>query len=593
RRPVEEDVHDVADLLDVGPDVGPRRHEGHVGPRGTVVAPHPGPGGARARGREHRPPRAVREPRLRLRLLAGVPGERDARCRERGRGVRSRGRGVGLGGGRGRRLPREADEPLGRGDLDLHEVLLARPRVDRGGGRRDVAVVVVRRDHRPARRALAHAQDRVELAARGGERDRPGRRGGPGPPQRARDDARRPGSAVRLREVRGDVLPDGTPDDASLGRDVADDVVRRGHGRGGPPPAGLGRGDEDAHAQGGGDQRGARPSVAPLGSGVNGHDDLPVVCARTLSEGNSARPPGARTTSDRTTVTALDGSASGQVHPREGYWTSPRGPYLTVCWSVAGAHVFRRRMGRFQMREPRASDDGRTAGGGTDGVLVADRAATPVERFSPSALTYAYDAARGTFAHQYDRDLQLVVLWSDARPHEAEVLEILRRELVVLAEIEVRWSPDEVVTNFERLYGQELWGTSPKPEQVGAGPFLLVVVEDPDPRYGYRSNVTGYVELTNLAVARAKAAARSLVGGYRIHSSNNIREFFHDATLLLGEDRLRSVLAHTGDEPYREVVSDDVVGSGGWRDLAELFGVLRLTSEYVVLRNAEDLPVAL
>jgi len=245
------------------------------------------------------------------------------------------------------------------------------------------------------------------------------------------------------------------------------------------------------------------------------------------------------------------------------------------------------------MREPRASDDGRTAGGGTDGVLVADRAATPVERFSPSALTYAYDAARGTFAHQYDRDLQLVVLWSDARPHEAEVLEILRRELVVLAEIEVRWSPDEVVTNFERLYGQELWGTSPKPEQVGAGPFLLVVVEDPDPRYGYRSNVTGYVELTNLAVARAKAAAPSLVGGYRIHSSNNIREFFHDATLVLGEDRLRSVLAHTGDEPYREVVSDDVVGSGGWRDLAELFGVLRLTSEYVVLRNAEDLPVAL
>ncbi|MBN0042177.1 hypothetical protein JN535_18635 [Cellulosimicrobium cellulans] len=241
------------------------------------------------------------------------------------------------------------------------------------------------------------------------------------------------------------------------------------------------------------------------------------------------------------------------------------------------------------MSEPRTLDVGTT-----DVAAVAAPAGTvPVAAFSPSELTFVHDAERGTFVHQYDRDLQLVVVWSAAREHEAEVLAILRRELRVLAEIEVHWSRDEVVTNFERLYGQELWGTSPKPQQVGAGPFLLVVVEDPDPRYGYGRNVTGYVELTNLAVARAKRAARDLVGGYRIHSSNNIREFFHDATLVLGEERLRAVLAHTGDEPYREVVREDVVGSGGWRDLTELFGVLRLTSEYVVLRNAEDLPGAL
>ncbi|MCO7274151.1 hypothetical protein [Cellulosimicrobium cellulans] len=244
------------------------------------------------------------------------------------------------------------------------------------------------------------------------------------------------------------------------------------------------------------------------------------------------------------------------------------------------------------MTEPRTLDVGPADVGTTDGV-AARRGTTPVGEFSPSELSYVHDARRGTFAHQYDRDLQLVVVWSAARAHEAEVLEILRRELRVVAEIEVRWSPDEVVTNFERLYGQELWGTSPKHLEVGAGPFLLVVVEDPDPRYGYGQNVTGYVELTNLAVARAKAAARALVGGYRIHSSNNIREFFHDATLVLGEERLRAVLEHTGDAPYREVVVEDVVGSGGWRDLAELFGVLRLTSEYVVLRNAEDLPLRL
>jgi hypothetical protein len=125
---------------------------------------------------------------------------------------------------------------------------------------------------------------------------------------------------------------------------------------------------------------------------------------------------------------------------------------------------------------------------------------TDVRTFTPSDLELRWDAERRAFAHQYDRDLQMVALWSGARHREAEILDILRERFHVLAEIEVRWSPDRVVTNFERLYGQGLWGTSPKHLEVGADPFLLVVVEDPEPRYAYRQNVSGYVELTNVHV---------------------------------------------------------------------------------------------
>ncbi|WP_407316558.1 hypothetical protein UQW22_09680 [Isoptericola halotolerans] len=224
---------------------------------------------------------------------------------------------------------------------------------------------------------------------------------------------------------------------------------------------------------------------------------------------------------------------------------------------------------------------------------VLDRPATgtvPVTEFDPAQLRFAWSHDREAFVHQYDRDLQLLVVWSRGRQHEEAVLELLRREFRVLAQIEVTWSAAEVVTNFERLYGQGLYGTSPKPQEVGDEPFLLVVVEDLAPRYGYRQNVSGYVELTNLHIAEVKSAARALTGGYRVHSSNNLREFFRDGTLLLGPGRLRAVVARSGAEPAREELCDDIVGSAGWRDLSELFDTLRLTSEYLVLRNFELLP---
>ncbi|WP_139315844.1 hypothetical protein, partial [Cellulosimicrobium sp. CUA-896] len=214
-----------------------------------------------------------------------------------------------------------------------------------------------------------------------------------------------------------------------------------------------------------------------------------------------------------------------------------------------------------------------------------------VTTFTPGDYALHWDAGLGAFRHQYDRDLQMVALWSGARHREAEILDILRERFHVLAEIEVRWSPDRVVTNFERLYGQGLWGTSPKHLEVGAGPFLLLVLEDPEPRYAYRQNVSGYVEPTNVHVAQAKAAARRLAGGYTVHSSNNLREFFRDTTLLLGPDRLDEVLARDPHvSPARETLEADLVGDAGWTDLDELAALLRRAGEYVVLRNFEGLP---
>lgn len=199
--------------------------------------------------------------------------------------------------------------------------------------------------------------------------------------------------------------------------------------------------------------------------------------------------------------------------------------------------------------------------------------------------------ARGGFRHGFDRDLHLVVLWSGARHREREVLDLLAEHLVVWSTFEIAWSPERIVNDFERLYGWPLRGVFGKHREVGDGPLLLAIVEDREPAYAYRRNVSGLVELTNVRMASAKAAARELTGGgYRVHSSNNLGEFFRDATLLLGPDRLRDLLDEPEPSGHRGTITDDLVGVDGWKDLRQLFDVLATTAEYVVLRNFETLP---
>lgn len=217
----------------------------------------------------------------------------------------------------------------------------------------------------------------------------------------------------------------------------------------------------------------------------------------------------------------------------------------------------------------------------------------PLREYTASTVAYGWLPDEKSFMHQFDRDLQLIVLWSNGRNHEDEVLRLIEKDFSILAQYDVTWSADKIVNNFERLYGQGLSGTFTKHTQVGAGPFLAIVVEDREPKYGYRPNVSGHVELTNLNIARLKIAARELTGGYRVHSSNNLQEFVRDATLILGVDRVDRLLAGGDQSAGRSELLSDMVGSEGWSDLHEVFATLRRIGQYVVLRNFESLPDSL
>lgn len=228
----------------------------------------------------------------------------------------------------------------------------------------------------------------------------------------------------------------------------------------------------------------------------------------------------------------------------------------------------------------------------TPEVADARVAVREVGSFRPCATQYRWDRFTHTLTHGYDRDLQLFVVWPHAREHEASIVQLIQAEFTVIARFEVHWSDELRENDFERLYATGVGLGSGKVEDAGIGPFLLLIVEDPEPTYQYRRNVSGYLEPTNIRMARVKRSARETAGGYTVHSSNSLAEFFRDATLLLGPRRVDQLLRETPGPglPPVEQLHADLIGADGWRDLDEVGGVLRRTAEYLVLRNFEQLP---
>lgn len=222
----------------------------------------------------------------------------------------------------------------------------------------------------------------------------------------------------------------------------------------------------------------------------------------------------------------------------------------------------------------------------------------PLSAFRPAALDYRFNPTLGGFEHDFDRDLHVFVLWEKSAEHWAAIRRDLEASFTLLHVAHVSWTPQLVDDNFLRLYGMAPTGptaggsVSKRSQTVGGGPFMLLVVEDPVPVYVYDRTFSKKVELVNRNVAQAKARYRALTGGgFKVHSSNSLGEFFRDGTLLLGAAKVQELLtrreAWCGDALP---LSADLAGAAGWPSLQALFEHLQRSCLYAVLRNFEPLP---
>lgn len=181
---------------------------------------------------------------------------------------------------------------------------------------------------------------------------------------------------------------------------------------------------------------------------------------------------------------------------------------------------------------------------------------------------------------------QLLVLWEKGRSHEAALVGFLDDDpdIRVVGTVEVTWPAASFASALGQLYGERLPSRSEKQQHCGSGPFLVIIVEDLDPRPGLRRTARG-VEPVDTHVFDIKQQARQLTGGgHRIHATDSAEEFSRDLPVLTGM---------TADELWRREPWDRETrigapdGAEGWSSVAAMLQAIGRRMPYCVLRNHE------
>lgn len=214
-----------------------------------------------------------------------------------------------------------------------------------------------------------------------------------------------------------------------------------------------------------------------------------------------------------------------------------------------------------------------------------------INKFKYQDVIYKYNDVINTFETNYDKDLHLVVIWSKARVKEREIIEELQQHFNVLGCFDTTWSKEHLDDNFHRIYDvAPTGGKAGKRKEVGDKAFMVVVIEDQNPEYQYRSDASGRLKIVNSNVVDKKHLFRKWVGGsYMVHSTDNLKEFFNNAILFFGKENTFKLIEQAECNKQVSIVQKDLIGANGWDSCDELFETLNLTTEYVVLRGADNI----
>ena len=182
----------------------------------------------------------------------------------------------------------------------------------------------------------------------------------------------------------------------------------------------------------------------------------------------------------------------------------------------------------------------------------------------------------------------LFIVWENARKKEKEIIDDIKTRFELMNIFEVEWTKEIFSKNLTRFYGENLPKNSSKEKHVGNGLFLLIIVKDNNPIYGYRNTSKG-AKYLNVNFFDSKSMYRSWTGKHMVHGTNDMVEFKHDLMMLLGEN-VDDYLKKYKKSDLIINFKHDVIGNDGWSSLSEIFYVLNETIPYVVLRNFDELP---
>ena len=184
-------------------------------------------------------------------------------------------------------------------------------------------------------------------------------------------------------------------------------------------------------------------------------------------------------------------------------------------------------------------------------------------------------------------EIHLFIIWSKGIGQKDKILKDISENFTICSIYNTTWSENRFSNNLSRFYGENLPKNSNKEKHCGTDTFCCIIVKDNKPIYETRDTSKG-ARVVNIKLFDAKQLYRSWTRGNKIHATDNIEETKFQLALLFGKDYNDFLFKDKFDKNAVEY-NNDLMGANGWNSFDELFYILNLTSNYIVLRNFENL----
>jgi hypothetical protein len=186
------------------------------------------------------------------------------------------------------------------------------------------------------------------------------------------------------------------------------------------------------------------------------------------------------------------------------------------------------------------------------------------------------------------------LVWKNSNPAAQRILNDLETQYKVRARFLVEWPDEHWPKSLARLYFRPVqyapknWR---KLSEIGYHPFHFVVVSDPSPKMTVY-NDKGILRFGNVNIFNSKRKYRNWAGtNFSIHSSIDEAETRWNLALILGEGFERKIAERARLGPMESVhLRSPAWGAAGWTSHADMFGLLRQSTKYAVMRHRGCLP---
>ncbi len=182
------------------------------------------------------------------------------------------------------------------------------------------------------------------------------------------------------------------------------------------------------------------------------------------------------------------------------------------------------------------------------------------------------------------KELNLFIIWNNARNKEQEILNDIAQNYEIRQVYNITWSKDLFADNLTRFYGKKLPKNCKKQQECGTDAFLLVVVHDLHP--AVKNNLNGNI------ISSKYQYRQWTGGGHLIHAADNQQEAEENLLFLLGATAQEFEQNHP--KPWDGKIIDlkrNITGAENWKDETDFQTFLKKLPDTKQQKAADTLQI--